>query len=226
LQFFTTYEHQYYFENSLPISISITMPYGRSPGRRYQALQTCQVCGKQTTYGFAHRYHVCTPPPPPRRAVVNAVEEHALEEEVIDNALQDDDADDEHVEEDDVFTVLGGEFVEGTPLFTYLQNPEHEGICRYLNWGKKQLPSTDLEILRFLAVVDGAGGMSHSSANRVLRYVRGQGGRSARLPKLVATCWASLERVNRQYIYNLPPTFILKYLLNSSNCNNYKEFKK
>ena len=175
------------------------MPYGRSPGRRYQALQTCQVCGKQTTFGFAHKYHVCTPPPPPRRAQVNTVAFANDDDDNNGNALADDiPNEDEEFVEADVPTILGGDFVEGTPLFQYLQNPEHQAICRYLNWGQKKLSSSDLEILRFLAVVDGAGGMSHSSANRVLRYVRGQGGRSKCLPKLVATCWAHLDRVNRQ----------------------------
>jgi hypothetical protein len=52
-----------------------------------------------------------------------------------------------------------------------------------------RLSAKDKEILDFLAVVDGAGGMSTAAASRVLKCVRARGNEAQNLPKSMTTCW-------------------------------------
>ena len=80
-------------------------------------------------------------------------------------------------------------------LMVHLMNPEHRCLLRYWGWGASPLSTKDREILDFLAVVDGAGGMSTAAAARVLKYVRARGNASVNLPKSITTCWKYVDRV-------------------------------
>jgi hypothetical protein len=80
-------------------------------------------------------------------------------------------------------------------LMVHLMNPEHRCLLRYWGWGASPLSTKDREILDFLAVVDGAGGMSTAAAARVLKYVRARGNASVTLPKSITTCWKYVDRV-------------------------------
>ena len=89
----------------------------------------------------------------------------------------------------------GGLNVETGAIMKHLMNPEHRSLLRYWGWGASSLSAKDKEILDFLAVVDGAGGMSMAAASRVLKYVRARGNASLDLPKSMTTCWKHLDRV-------------------------------
>ena len=80
-------------------------------------------------------------------------------------------------------------------LMVHLMNPEHRCLLRYWGWGASPLSTKDREILDFLAVVDGAGGMSTAAAARVLKYVRARGNATVNLPKSITTCWKYVDRV-------------------------------
>jgi hypothetical protein len=87
-------------------------------------------------------------------------------------------------------------------LMVHLMNPEHRCLLRYWGWGAAPLTTKDREILDFLAVVDGAGGMSTAAAARVLKYVRARGNASVHLPKSMTTCWKHVDRVRPSLLFS------------------------
>jgi hypothetical protein len=187
-----------------------------------RGMRTCPTCLAAVGPGFAYKSHVreCTllagdgaPPPQDGRDADGRYPPYLSDEG---GGMEDDGGDDgandvdNDTDDDDVANGPGVSAGDGdirsSPLFNHLQNQEHRHLDRYLSWGARPLSPKDEEVLRFLAVVDGGGGMSRASGDRVLQYARSMGGRALHLPKRVSTCWDRLERVVN------PPIVIANYL--------------
>ena len=160
---------------------------------RLEMTSTCPVCYETFHRGWAYFHHKKRPCAPPNGAgTIGEARAHPFEP----TFYEDDDAvplDAPPLEER--VNLDGGSCTESDALTRHFDNPEHDGLLRYWGWGAKPLTSRDRQILDFLAVVDGAGGMSTAAGNRVLKYVRGGGSKSKKLPKSIKTCWNHVNRV-------------------------------
>jgi hypothetical protein len=180
-----------------------------------RGMRTCPTCLAAVGTGFAYKSHMreCTqlggdgaPPPQDGRDADGRYPPYLSDEGGDDGANDvDNDTDGDDVANGPGVSAGDGD-IRSCPLFNHLQNQEHRHLDRYLSWGARPLSQKDEEVLRFLAVVDGGGGMSRASGDRVLQYARSMGGRALHLPKRVLTCWDRLERVVN------PPIVIANYL--------------
>jgi len=161
---------------------------------------TCPGCFGEFTTGYALAWHKkqCTagtsmPAPKRMRTMTTPL-----------SAYYDDDTAHDTFEEPEPGAVSEGDWCSDTgALMVHLMNPEHRCLLRYWGWGASPLSAKDREILDFLAVVDGAGGMSQAAAARVLKYVRARGNESVNLPKSITTCWKYVDRVRPSLLFYL-----------------------
>ena len=156
---------------------------------------TCPVCFGEFAPGYAWYWHKkkCRGIQAKR-----PIQAHTEVRVLSDPHIEDDDGecayDSPHAEDNTVSE--GALRVDTGRLMAHLMNPEHGSLLRYWDWGAGPLSPKDRDILDFLAVVDGAGGMSTAAASRVLKYVRANGDACKRnLPKSIMTCWKYVERV-------------------------------